>query len=60
MIDVSVVRIIYFEKEEDEIDIEVTPKAVATLANFCKWQQTVNPKDIDSPIHHDIAVLISK
>lgn len=60
MIDVTLVRIIYFEKEEDEIDITITPDAEKTLKRFCEWQQTINPKDFKSPIHHDIAVLISR
>ncbi|KAK9754578.1 Thrombospondin type 1 domain [Popillia japonica] len=60
MIDISLVRIIYFEKEEDEIDIQVKPEAMGTLGRFCEWQQTINPKDIKSPIHHDIAILITR
>lgn len=59
-IDVSLVRIIYFEKEEDEIDIQVKPEAIGTLERFCQWQQTINPKDIKSPIHHDVAILVTR
>lgn len=58
--DIVVVRIIYLEKEEEEIDLTINPDADATLESFCKWQQSVNPKDIKNPNHHDIAVLLTR
>lgn len=58
--DVVVVRIMYLEKEEEEIDLAINPNAENTLASFCKWQETVNPKDVKNPHHHDIAVLITR
>lgn len=58
--DVSVVRIIYLDKEEKEFDLLINPDADKTLASFCKWQQKINPKDIENPNHHDIAVLLTR
>lgn len=58
--DVVVVRIIYLEKEEEEIDLMINPNADETLASFCKWQQKVNPSDVKNPHHHDIAVLLTR
>lgn len=57
--DVVVVRIMYLEKEEEEIDLEISPQAEKTLDSFCQWQLKINPPD-DSPIHHDIAVLLTR
>lgn len=58
--DVVVIRVMYLEKEEEEIDLVINPNADDTLASFCKWQQMINPKDIGSPHHHDIAVLLTR
>ncbi|XP_065156708.1 A disintegrin and metalloproteinase with thrombospondin motifs 12-like isoform X2 [Atheta coriaria] len=58
--DVVVVRIMYLEKEEDEIDLIINQDSDKTLESFCKWQQTVNPKDVKNPNHHDIAVLLTR
>lgn len=58
--DVVVVRIVYLEKEEEEIDLLITRDAEKTLDSFCKWQQTINPKDLKNPNHHDIAVLLTR
>ncbi|GJQ74293.1 hypothetical protein Trydic_g19190 [Trypoxylus dichotomus] len=60
MMDVVVVRIIYLEKEEEELDLEVNGDAHRTLESFCTWQSTINPKDIKNPSHHDIAILITR
>lgn len=59
-LDVVVVRIVYLEKEEEEIDLAINRNAEATLDSFCKWQQTINPKDLKNPNHHDIAVLFTR
>lgn len=58
--DVVVVRVMYLDKEEEEIDLDINPNAENTLDSFCKWQVTVNPKDVSNPHHHDIAVLITR
>lgn len=60
MIDIVVVRIIYLEKEEQELDLQVSGDAKKTLASFCNWQSTVNPKDTKNPSHHDVAILITR
>lgn len=57
--DVVIVRIMYLEKEEDEIDLVISQNAEDTLASFCKWQQSINPEE-NNPNHHDIAVLLTK
>lgn len=58
--DVVVVRVMYLDKEEEEIDLEIGQDATKTLASFCKWQEKINPKDIHNPNHHDIAVLLTR
>lgn len=58
--DFIVVRIIYLEKEEEEIDLMINQSAQGTLNSFCKWQKTVNPKDVKHPNHHDIAILLTR
>nr|XP_023026845.1 A disintegrin and metalloproteinase with thrombospondin motifs 7-like [Leptinotarsa decemlineata] len=58
--DVVVVRIMYLEKEEEEIDLVINTDADKTLSSFCKWQEKINPKDIENPNHHDIAVLLTR
>lgn len=58
--DVSLVRVIYLDKEEEELDLEINPDAEKSLSSFCKWQQKINPKDIENPNHHDIAVLLTR
>lgn len=60
LMNVVVVRVMFLEKEEEEIDLTISANADETLASFCKWQQTVNPKDITHPNHHDIAVLLTR
>ncbi|KAI4459047.1 adamts a disintegrin and metalloprotease with thrombospondin motifs protease [Holotrichia oblita] len=60
MIDLVVVRIIYLEKEEQELDLQVNGDAHRTLESFCNWQATINPKDIKNPSRHDIAILITR
>lgn len=58
--DVVVVRVIYLEKEEEEIDLMIGQDAEMTLKSFCQWQQTINPKDVHNPNHHDMAVLLTR
>lgn len=58
--DVVLVRIMYLEKEEEEIDLNINHSAADTLISFCKWQVTINPKEVTNPHHHDIAVLFSR
>ncbi|KAJ8970173.1 hypothetical protein NQ317_016646, partial [Molorchus minor] len=58
--DFVIVRMMYLEKEEEEIDLIINNDADKTLASFCKWQMKVNPQDIENPNHHDIAVLLTR
>lgn len=59
-LDIVVVRIVYLEQEMKTIDLDLTSSAEKTLKSFCKWQQEVNPKDLEHPQHHDIAVLLTR
>lgn len=58
IIDIMIVRIIYIERFEDQIAL--SSNADWSLASFCEWQQTLNPRDTGSPIHHDVAVLLTR
>ncbi|XP_044750443.1 A disintegrin and metalloproteinase with thrombospondin motifs 12-like [Coccinella septempunctata] len=58
--EIVVVRVMYLEKQEDEIDLMIVDNAEDTLSSFCKWQMRVNPKDVKNPNHHDIAVLLTR
>ncbi|KMQ94667.1 a disintegrin and metalloproteinase with thrombospondin motifs 7 [Lasius niger] len=59
-IDVVLVRMIYLEKEKEEIDLLISPDAENTLESFAKWAEKMNPKDDTHPNHYDIAVLITR
>ena len=41
-------------------DLTITHHADNSLASFCKWQQTINPKDEKHPNHHDVAILLTR
>ncbi|PSN39708.1 hypothetical protein C0J52_17987 [Blattella germanica] len=58
-IDVNLVRVIYLEKEENELDLMINTDAPSTLENFCKWSDSMN-FETSHPNHHDIAVLVTK
>jgi hypothetical protein len=60
LLDIVVVRIIYLHKQEEELDLHINQDADASLSSFCKWQTTVNPRDVAHPNHHDIAVLLTR
>ncbi|KYQ49829.1 A disintegrin and metalloproteinase with thrombospondin motifs 7 [Trachymyrmex zeteki] len=59
-IDVVLVRVIYLEKEKEEIDLLISPAAENTLESFAKWAEKMNPKDDTHPNHYDIAVLVTR
>ncbi|GAB1865491.1 A disintegrin and metalloproteinase with thrombospondin motifs 7 [Camponotus japonicus] len=59
-IDVVLVRMIYLEKEKEEIDLLISPNAEKTLESFAKWAEKMNPKDDTHPNHYDIAVLVTR
>lgn len=41
-------------------DLKITHHADNSLNSFCKWQKGINMKDEDHPVHHDVAVLITR
>uniref|UniRef100_A0A4X2KXJ5 ADAM metallopeptidase with thrombospondin type 1 motif 7 n=1 Tax=Vombatus ursinus TaxID=29139 RepID=A0A4X2KXJ5_VOMUR len=57
-IHISIVRLILLEKEEE--DLKITHHADNTLRSFCKWQKSINMKGDTHPLHHDVAVLLTR
>ncbi|KAM9331023.1 A disintegrin and metalloproteinase with thrombospondin motifs 12 [Gastrophryne carolinensis] len=57
-IHIKVVRIILLEEEEE--GLKIIHHADQTLASFCKWQKSINPKSDSHPAHHDVAVLLTR
>ncbi|KAK2914267.1 hypothetical protein Q8A67_002666 [Cirrhinus molitorella] len=57
-INIAVVRLILLENDEE--DLKITHHADNSLNSFCKWQKGINMKDDDHPVHHDVAVLITR
>ena len=60
LLDIKVVRLILLKKQEEELGLNITQNARASIESFCKWQLTVNPRDEAHPYHHDIAVLLTR
>ncbi|KAF7267253.1 hypothetical protein GWI33_019506 [Rhynchophorus ferrugineus] len=57
--EVTVVRIVYLEREEKEIDLEINRNSHTTLDSFAKWVTKINaPKN--SPNHHDMGALLTR
>ncbi|KDR11853.1 A disintegrin and metalloproteinase with thrombospondin motifs 7 [Zootermopsis nevadensis] len=57
--DLVLVRLMYLEKEDEEVDLTINIDADATLTSFCKWSTRMNPV-LTHPNHHDISVLVTK
>uniref|UniRef100_A0A8C5PGP1 A disintegrin and metalloproteinase with thrombospondin motifs 7 n=1 Tax=Leptobrachium leishanense TaxID=445787 RepID=A0A8C5PGP1_9ANUR len=57
-INIVIVRLILLESEEE--DLKITHHADNTLRSFCKWQKSLNMKGDDHPLHHDVAVLLTR
>ncbi|CAH2296534.1 A disintegrin and metallo ase with thrombospondin motifs 12 [Pelobates cultripes] len=57
-IHIKVVRLILLEEEEE--GLKIVHHADHTLASFCKWQKSINPKSDVHPAHHDVAVLLTR
>uniref|UniRef100_A0A5F8GAS7 ADAM metallopeptidase with thrombospondin type 1 motif 7 n=1 Tax=Monodelphis domestica TaxID=13616 RepID=A0A5F8GAS7_MONDO len=57
-IHISIVRLILLGKEEE--DLKITHHADNTLKSFCKWQKSINMKGDSHPLHHDVAVLLTR
>ncbi|XP_023808685.1 A disintegrin and metalloproteinase with thrombospondin motifs 7 [Oryzias latipes] len=57
-INVVLVRLILLE--QDEVDLKITHHADNSLNSFCKWQKKLNMKGDEHPLHHDVAVLLTR
>ncbi|CAG5859420.1 unnamed protein product [Menidia menidia] len=57
-INIVVVRLILLEQDED--DLKITHHADQSLSSFCKWQKKLNMKGDEHPLHHDVAVLLTR
>ncbi|XP_048524385.1 A disintegrin and metalloproteinase with thrombospondin motifs 12 isoform X1 [Dendroctonus ponderosae] len=57
--DIVVVRIIYLEKEEKEIDLEINRDSGKTLKSFCDWANKINTPE-NTPNHFDMAMLLTR
>ncbi|XP_061558933.1 A disintegrin and metalloproteinase with thrombospondin motifs 7 [Phycodurus eques] len=57
-INIVVVRLILLEQDEE--DLKITHHADNSLSSFCKWQKRLNMKLDDHPLHHDVAVLLTR
>nr|XP_015198836.1 PREDICTED: A disintegrin and metalloproteinase with thrombospondin motifs 7-like [Lepisosteus oculatus] len=57
-IHIVVVRLILLEEEEE--GLKITHHADNSLNSFCRWQKNLNVKGDEHPVHHDVAVLITR
>ncbi|NXX30848.1 ATS7 metalloproteinase, partial [Nicator chloris] len=57
-INIAIVRLVLLEHEEE--DLKITHHADNTLKSFCKWQKSINVKGDAHPLHHDVAVLLTR
>ncbi|NXD16895.1 ATS7 metalloproteinase, partial [Nothocercus nigrocapillus] len=57
-INIAIVRLILLEEEEE--DLKISHHADNTLKSFCKWQKNINIKGDSHPLHHDVAVLLTR
>lgn len=57
-IHITVVRLIVLQDEVK--DLKVTHEAHGTLSTFCEWQRRLNMDDDSHPLHHDMAVLVTR
>ncbi|XP_062326647.1 A disintegrin and metalloproteinase with thrombospondin motifs 7 isoform X2 [Osmerus eperlanus] len=57
-VNIVVVRLILLEKDEEEL--KITHHADNSLSSFCKWQKRLNMKGDEHPVHHDVAVLLTR
>ncbi|NWX15024.1 ATS7 metalloproteinase, partial [Aegotheles bennettii] len=57
-IHIAIVRLILLEDEEE--DLKISHHADNTLKSFCKWQKSINVKGDSHPLHHDVAVLLTR
>ncbi|NWW86983.1 ATS7 metalloproteinase, partial [Rhynochetos jubatus] len=57
-INIAIVRLILLEDQEE--DLKISHHADNTLKSFCKWQKSINVKGDSHPLHHDVAVLLTR
>ncbi|XP_060763669.1 A disintegrin and metalloproteinase with thrombospondin motifs 7 [Neoarius graeffei] len=57
-IHIVLVRLILLQSEEK--GLKIVHHADSTLTSFCSWQKNLNPQSDTHPVHHDIAVLITR
>ncbi|NWI89415.1 ATS7 metalloproteinase, partial [Pitta sordida] len=57
-INIAIVRLILLEHDEE--DLKISHHADNTLKSFCKWQKSINVKGDSHPLHHDVAVLLTR
>ncbi|NXO04854.1 ATS7 metalloproteinase, partial [Rhinopomastus cyanomelas] len=57
-VNIAIVRLILLEDEEE--DLKISHHADNTLKSFCKWQKSINVKGDSHPLHHDVAVLLTR
>ncbi|XP_045438216.1 LOW QUALITY PROTEIN: A disintegrin and metalloproteinase with thrombospondin motifs 7 [Pipistrellus kuhlii] len=57
-IHITVVRLIVLQDEVS--DMKVQHEAHSTLSTFCEWQKRLNMEEDSHPLHHDMAVLITR
>ncbi|MFT7816604.1 A disintegrin and metalloproteinase with thrombospondin motifs 7-like [Arapaima gigas] len=57
-INIVVVRLILLEQDEE--DLKISHHADNSLSSFCKWQKRLNMKGDENPVHHDVAVLLTR
>lgn len=55
----SLVRVIYLDKSEPEVDLNVSKSIDDTLKSFNEFANRINVPDGD-PLHHDVAMLASR
>lgn len=41
-------------------ELKISHHADNTLKSFCKWQKSINVKGDSHPLHHDVAVLLTR
>lgn len=55
----SLVRVIYLDKSEPEVDLNVSKSIDDTLKSFNDFANRINVPD-GNPLHHDVAMLASR
>lgn len=60
IIEPVLVRIVYLEKEEEQIDLNIQRNFRTTMDTVCKWSMGMQPKDPTHPNHFDIIMLLSE